>query len=81
MILSYLLEHYMDIKDGDRVRIVCKDRSIDKNEIMKIFEGKVVSVFNALDKDGDNWHIEVRNSNGGWFLYKPNIDGGTIEKI
>jgi hypothetical protein len=71
----------MDIKDGDRVRIVCKDRSIDKNDIMKVFEGKVVSVFNAFDKNGDNWHIEVRGPSGGWFLYKPNIDGGTIEKI
>lgn len=71
----------MDIKDGDLVRIVCKDRTIDKSDAVKIFEGKVISVFNALDQNGDDWHIEVRSTHGGWFLYKPRIDGGTIDKI
>lgn len=71
----------MDIIEGDSVRIVCNDRTINEKTAIKRFEGKVVSVFNALDQSGDNWQIEVKNSKGGWFLYKPNIDGGTIERI
>ena len=71
----------MDIQEHDLVRVVCKDRTITKSEASKIFEGKVVSVFNALDKNGDNYIIEIRASDGSWFLYKPNIDGGTITKV
>jgi hypothetical protein len=31
---------------------------------MKIFEGRVISTFNAIDSMGDNWIIEVKNQNG-----------------
>lgn len=71
----------MDIKDGDMVRIVCNDRTINDSTATKIFTGRVVSVFNAFDSEGDNWFIEVKSGNGGWFLYKPRIDGGTIEVV
>lgn len=71
----------MDIVEGDRVKITCRDRTIDRTEATKVFEGRVISVFNAFDRNGDNWHIEVRGKCGGWFLYKPNIDGGTIEVL
>lgn len=69
----------MNISDGAFVKITCNDRTIDNSTATKTFEGYVISTFNAFDNEGDNWLIEVRSKNGGWFLYKPRIDGGTIE--
>lgn len=71
----------MDIRVGDTVKIICRDMTFSDPAATKVFVGKVISLFNALNRDGsDNWQIEVRNLHS-WFLYKPQIDGGTIEII
>lgn len=72
--------YLMEINEGDTVKVVCNDKaSIEPKE--KVFKGIVQSIFNALDKDGDNWFFEIRGFKGEWFLYKPRLDGGTITVI
>lgn len=73
----------MEIKTGSFVRVTCFDRSrFDKDPNMKkVFTGFVKSAFNAFDNEGDNWFYELSNTKGEWFLYKPRIDGGTIELL
>jgi hypothetical protein len=70
-----------NISVGDLVKIECVDAAnMRPNAELKKMTGRVISIFNALDKDGDNWIIEVR-SNTQWFLYKPKLDGGTISVL
>lgn len=66
-------------KVGDKVKVVCNDHTIidRKSTAQKTFIGFIKSIFNACDKNGDNWHYEITGPDG-WFLYKPNIDGGSI---
>ena len=73
----------MNLKVDDWVKISCCDHSLfhKDSKSVKVFVGKIKSIFNAFDHNGDNWIIEVKSKNGEWFLYKPNIDGGTIIKI
>lgn len=70
----------MDVEPGDKVKVVCSDRSRIDNDpsATKSFIGIVRSTFNAFDKKGDNWYYEIVSKQSGWFLYKPRIDGGTI---
>lgn len=71
------MEH---IKAGDKVKIICQDLAIINNSSnqQKVFIGIVQNVFNAVDNIGDNYFFEVKNGTS-WFLYKPRIDGGTIQ--
>lgn len=65
---------------GDLVEVCCVDRRVvdTSSAKQKVFKGRVVSLFNAFDKEGDNWFVEIKGEHVGWFLYKPRIDGGTI---
>jgi hypothetical protein len=72
----------MNIEIGDTVKVVCWDRTLfEDRDAEKVFIGKIKSVFNAFDNEGDNWFYEISSSTGKWFLYKPRIDGGTISII
>lgn len=63
---------------GDLVRVECPDiTKVVQDNVPKVVVGRIVSLFNALDKDGDNWIIEI-SSACKWFLYKPKVDGGII---
>lgn len=73
----------MDISVGDTVEVVCIDRSrFDQDPTAKkVFHGVIISIFNALDSNGDNWEYEIKSSTGEWFLYKPSLDEGSITKL
>lgn len=66
---------------GDTVEVRCEDKSCYTPGSDKVFVGVVSQVFDALTDDlqeGINLEIDVKNSKGEWFRYKPLIDGGTI---
>lgn len=73
----------MDLCVGDLVRVRCKEHMMNPAlEKERVFIGTIVSLFNAFSPEGeDNWIIEIKCQPSGWFLYKPNIDLGSIEKI
>lgn len=66
-----------ELQIGDMIRITCEDKSRFENGHIKVFEGTILSTFNAFDKTGDNWCIEIK-SGTQWWLYKEKIDGGDI---
>lgn len=63
---------------GDIVKVECVDHAkIVQDGIPKTITGKIESIFNAFDAQGDNWIIEIKTE-CRWFLYKPRFDGGTV---
>lgn len=67
------------VEVGDLVKVECRDWTYIKEEDQtKVFTGKVESAFNAIGASGDSWIYEIRSKDGSWFLYKPEIDGGSI---
>lgn len=73
----------MDIEVGDTIRVVYIDQASFSQQETKI-EGKVEVIFDALTSDlqpNINLFIDIRTKRGGWFRYKPAIDGGTVTII
>lgn len=69
-----------DLKVGDTVKVVCLDRAAITCPEMITFVGTLKSKFNAWDGE-DNWHYEIKDGKGKWFLFKPLLDGGSITKV
>lgn len=69
--------NFSSLEVGDIVRVTCPDRSCFEGQAEYKITGRVKSIFNALDNDGDSWHIEIANHNQ-WFMYKPKLDGGEL---